>query len=120
MATNRYSKMRTTRSSIVLTAVGACWLISGACARAECSSPILYAMTWCNDCRTDGTLAVNRDQPCERPFRPRATDNVELIGVRVSERSKHGVAGSNGTMIAYSPSKGFVGRDDFVIEIRYR
>jgi hypothetical protein len=77
-------------------------------------------MTWCNDCRTDGTLAVSRDQPCERPFRLKATDNVEMIAIRISERAKHGVAGSNGSMIAYAPSKGFVGHDDFVIEIRYR
>jgi len=35
-------------------------------------------------------------------------------------RAKHGIAGANGSTFADQPSKGYVGPDDFAVEVTYR
>jgi hypothetical protein len=77
-------------------------------------------MVYCNNCRVEGAFTAKRDQPCERPALPRESDDVQLISARVSQRAKHGIAGSNLNAIAYAPGKGYVGGDDFVFEFAYR
>jgi hypothetical protein len=76
-------------------------------------------------------MSVSRDETCERPprfSRPERMIAMELFDYRVVQRAKHrvvqrakhGVAGVNGNTIAYVPSKGYVGRDEFTVEVRYR
>ncbi len=36
------------------------------------------------------------------------------------QRAKHGIAGTNGNMFAYQPSKGYAGPDDFAVEVSYK
>ena len=65
-------------------------------------------------------MTMSRDETCERPYRPRPEIVIEFLGHRVVQRARHGVAGVNGTTFAYAPSKGYVGRDEFTIEVQYR
>ena len=66
-------------------------------------------------------MAVVRDQACERPYRPGPnTPTIEFLGNRVVQRAKHGIAGASGSTFAYQPSKGYVGPDDFAVEVAYR
>jgi hypothetical protein len=45
---------------------------------------------------------------------------VEFHGHRILQRAKHGIAGFNGLTFAYEPAKGYVGKDDFTVEVDYR
>lgn len=66
-------------------------------------------------------MVVVRDQACERPYRPNPNaPGVSFFGNRVVQRAKHGIAGANGSTFAYQPSKGYVGPDDFAVEVTYR
>src|SRR5690349_956463 len=104
-------------TAIMLTSAGAAW--------GECVSPGLLSMVWCNNCRFEGAMVTGRDEPCVRAFNPnnansRGSQVAELLAARISQKAKHGVAGSNLNSFAYAPAKGFVGRDDFVVEVSYR
>jgi len=109
-------------ASTLAASVTAMLLTSAAAAWGECVSPPLLSMVWCNNCRVEGAMATGRDEPCVRAFNPRAqsTTMVELLAARISQKAQHGVAGSNLTSFAYAPAKGFVGRDEFVVEVSYR
>ncbi len=61
---------------------------------------------------------MGRDETCERVYHPRFL--AELLSNRVVRRAKHGIAGANGNTFAYSPFKGYVGPDDFTVEVGYR
>jgi len=45
---------------------------------------------------------------------------VQITGHRVIQRAAHGVAGISGIAMAYAPGKGFVGKDEFAVEVDYR
>jgi hypothetical protein len=100
-----------------------CWLWAGV-AHGECTSPGFHpgsSNTFCNGCRYEGSLIVTHDQACERPYKPNPNGRViEFLGNRVVQRAKHGIAGASGNTFAYQPTKGYVGPDDFVVEVAYR
>ncbi|MBN8981984.1 MAG: hypothetical protein J0I29_12010 [Rhizobiales bacterium] len=97
-------------------------LLSASAARAECTSPGFNpTSSWCNGCTYEGSMTVQRDQPCERPYRPaRTSAPIEFLDNRVTQRAKHGVAGVEGNTFAYAPAKGYVGPDDFTVQMNYR
>ena len=93
-------------------------------ARAECVAPGFNPSgKFCNGCRYEGTMSTSRDQVCERPYKPRADAGmpiVQIIGHRLLQRASHGIAGISGIAMAYAPAKGFVGKDEFTVEVDYR
>jgi hypothetical protein len=90
-------------------------------ALAECTSPGFNpGGDFCNNCRYEAVLTVGRDQACERPYRPNGPAHAAILGNRVVQKAKHGIAGINGNVFAYQPSKGYAGSDDFTVEVNYR
>jgi hypothetical protein len=88
---------------------------------AECLAPGFNPSgQFCNGCRYQATMTTSRDQVCERPYRPNGTPTVQILGHRVIQRAKHGVGGINGLTMAYAPGKGFVGKDEFTVQVDYR
>jgi hypothetical protein len=103
---------------VFVVTVGA--LVGGA-ARAECTSPGFNPSGhFCNGCSYEGTMVISHDQACERPYRPNGNTPIEFLSNRVVQRARHGIAGANGTTFAYMPTKGYVGSDDFAVEVTYR
>ena len=94
----------------------------GGAAHGECTSPGFNTSgSFCNNCVYEGSMVVTHDQACERPYRPNPNMPViAFLSNRVVQRAKHGIAGANGTTFAYMPTKGYVGSDDFVVEVSYR
>src|ERR1700742_2894154 len=85
-------------------------------AHAECTSPGFNPSGhFCNGCTYEGTMVVAHDQACERPYRPNTP--ITFLGNRVVQRARHGIAGANGNTFAYMPGKGYVGTDDFAVEV---
>lgn len=109
-----------TRVAAASTLVFALLFVSAA--RAECTSPGFNpTSSWCNGCTYEGSMAVLRDQPCERPYRPaRTSAPIEFLNNHVTQRAKHGIAGVEGNTFAYAPAKGYVGPDDFTVMMNYR
>jgi hypothetical protein len=103
-----------TTATFMLVAIAAC--------RAECNSPGFNTSgNFCNDCRYEGSIVVTRDRPCERAYRPNpSATHIDFLSHRIVRRAKHGIAGVNGTTFAYAPSKGYVGPDEFTVEVNYR
>jgi hypothetical protein len=92
-------------------------------AQAACMSPGFNPSgIFCNNCRYEGTMVVGRDQACERTYQPppNLRETIAFFSNRVVKRAQHGIAGANGNTFAYMPSKGYVGRDEFVVEVAYR
>jgi hypothetical protein len=99
----------------------AAWLLSAALVHAECIAPPFNPSgNFCNGCRYEGAMGTSRDQPCERPYVQGGNVVVELRNHRISQRAKHGIAGVSGLAMAYTPDKGFVGKDDFTVEVDFR
>jgi hypothetical protein len=97
------------------------WLLSLMPAQAACVAPGFNPTgVMCNGCRYEGSMSVVRDQVCERPYQPNARDPIEIYNHRLINRAKHGIAGLNGTTFAYAPAKGYVGPDEFTIEVDYK
>ena len=65
-------------------------------------------------------MGTSRDEPCERPYDQQGRAVLELLGHRIVQRAKHGVAGVSGLGMAYSPAKGYVGKDEFTVEVDFR
>ena len=104
----------------VLASVGCLW---AGVAHGECNSPGFNPSPngFCNGCRYEGSMVVTRDTACERPYRPYATGRlVQIVGNRVVQRARHGIAGASGNTFAYKPENGYVGPDDFMVEVAYR
>ena len=98
----------------------ACGLVP-AWAAAECISPGFNpGGRFCDDCTYEGSMMLSHDQVCERPYNPSSNNPIEIMGNRIVRRAAHGIAGVNANTFAYSPNKGFVGRDEFLVEVRYR
>jgi len=97
-----------------------------AIASAECVAPGFNTSgSFCNGCRYEGSMSMSRDQTCERPYAPGAMGtgsfaSLEFRGHRIIQRAKHGLAGVNGNVMAYAPAKGYVGKDDFTVEVDFR
>ncbi len=109
-----------TRSLLAISPV-AVWLSSVIPAHAACVAPGFNPSgNFCNGCKYEGAMSVARDQVCERPYDSRGSNPIEFLGHGVLDRAKHGVAGLNGTTFAYAPAKGYVGPDEFTIEVAYR
>jgi hypothetical protein len=90
---------------------------------AECNSPGFNPTPngFCNGCRYEGSMVVTRDQACERPYRPHPKGPAtEIVGNRIVQRARHGIAGISTNTMAYKPNPGYVGRDEFVVEVAYR
>jgi len=100
----------------------AAWLLVAA-AHAECVAPGFNpAGNFCSGCRYEGNMSMSRDQPCERPYNQggNMTVALELRGHRIIQRAQHGVAGVSGLAMAYMPAKGYVGKDEFTVEVDFR
>src|SRR5438105_10714539 len=101
------------------------WLVP-ASAQAACVAPGYNPSgSFCNGCRYEGTMSMSRDQVCERPNTPGAMGSSSLntlafISERITQRAKHGIAGASGNTVAYAPAKGYVGKDEFTMEVEYR
>jgi hypothetical protein len=112
------------RTFALVFALAVASLLPVSMARAECIAPGFNTSgKFCNGCRYEGTMSTSRDQVCERPYRwqaPAGTPSLEILGHRVIQRAKHGVAGINGVTMAYAPGKGFVGKDEFAVQVDYR
>ncbi len=67
-------------------------------------------------------MSMARDQTCARVYNPggAAVKPMSILSNRVIQRARHGIAGANGNTFAYSPNKGFVGTDEFVVEVAYK
>ena len=99
------------------------FVLPAAGAHAACVSPGFnpYASHFCNGCRYEGTMSMARDETCERVYQPGPRMGpIDFLGHRVVQRAKHGIAGLNGKTFAYQPGKGYVGTDEFAIEVNYR
>lgn len=90
--------------------------------RAACNSPGFNTSgNFCDNCKYEGSIVVEHDRPCERPYRPNPNATpVEFLNNRIVQRAKHGIAGVNGTTFAYAPSNGYVGADEFTVQVAYR
>jgi hypothetical protein len=112
----------TSQRCILVLALAGLWLFP-TIANAECvAPPINTSGTFCNGCRYEGAMSMSRDQPCERPYRAGSITYaaVEVFGHRIIQRAKHGIAGVSGATMAYSPAKGYVGKDEFTVEVDFR
>jgi hypothetical protein len=77
--------------------------------------------SWCSGCTYEGSMTVQHDQPCERPYRPYPNSPpIEFLDNHITQRAKHGIAGVEGNTFAYAPAKGYVGPDDFTVVMNYR
>lgn len=72
-------------------------------------------------------MTMSRDEVCERPNTPNpggggasSLSVLEFLSERITQRAKHGVAGASGNTMAYAPAKGYVGKDEFTVEVEYR
>ena len=109
------------RNTLFAAATATVWSASLMPAQASCVAPGFNPSgQFCNGCKYEGAMAVTHDSACERPYDPRGNAPIEFLGHRVVARAKHGIAGLNGTTFAYAPAKGYVGPDDFTIEVDYR
>ena len=45
---------------------------------------------------------------------------LELKNHRIVQRARHGIAGVSGLAMAYTPAKGYVGKDEFLVEVDFR
>ena len=99
-------------------------LIVPAVARAECISPGFNPSGhFCDGCTYEGSMSLSKDQTCTRVYTgagPSSQNRVALYDHRLIERARHGIAGLNGNTFAYAPAKGYVGKDEFIIEVLYR
>jgi hypothetical protein len=102
--------------------VSLAWLALTLPARATCvAPPFNSSQSLCNGCRYEGGMRMLRDEVCERGYTPPMNGPaIEIIGNRVVQRAKHGVAGVSGTVIAYAPAKGYAGKDEFTVEVAFR
>jgi hypothetical protein len=104
-------------------AAAAAWVLPVAAAHAQCVAPPFNPSgNFCNGCRYEGIMGTSRDQPCERPYNQggNMTIALELRNHRIVQRAKHGIAGVSGLAMAYTPDKGYVGKDDFLVEVDFR
>ena len=113
------------RLSVVLptiTATITCFVATTA--SADCYMPALNTPAgYCDGCRYEGTMDLHKNETCERVLgipKGNYTVDAEYLSSRIVERAKHGIAGANGTTIAYQPAKDYVGADDFVMEMSFR
>ena len=101
----------------------ALWLVMPTAGHAECVSPGFNPSgSFCNGCKYEGAMSMSRDQTCERVYNPggAAINPMSILSNHVIQRARHGIAGANGNTFAYSPNKGFVGTDEFVVEVAYK
>jgi hypothetical protein len=92
---------------------------------ADCSAPGFNPSNkFCDGCSYEAYMTLGRDQVCVRPYLANGNANsnsmLQIYDHRLLQHAKHGIAGLNATTMAYSPAKGFVGSDDFLIEVLYR
>jgi hypothetical protein len=102
---------------VMLSAFG---FLTGADA-AECNTQLIGTAEPCDGCTYELVLGTRRDENCNANTASTAlkTSALAYLDSRIIVRAKHGVAGTNGNTIAYSPNKGYVGTDDFVVQKVY-
>ncbi len=115
--------MRSNRVAMLFAAAG---VFAATAAHADCAMPGFNPSgVFCKGCRYEGAISMARDEVCERAYRPLGPSSatvtpVQIISNRIVQRARHGIAGVSSNMLAYTPAKGFVGEDDFVVEANYR
>jgi hypothetical protein len=116
-----WSKAMMPLKTLFAAAAATFWLFMLVPAHASCVAPGFNPNgQFCNGCKYEGAMSVSHDSACERPYDARGNTPIEFLGHRVVARARHGIAGLNGTTFAYAPAKGYVGPDDFAIEVSYR
>src|SRR5579872_421677 len=87
-------------------------------AMADCITQLLSTGQPCDGCTEEGVLATRHDETCRLspPAAALGAAPMVFLGSRIIERAKHGIAATSGNATAYSPNKGYVGPDDFVVE----
>ena len=102
-------------------AVASGWLLSAMTTHAECVSPGFNPTgRLCSGCRYEGHMSMAQDQTCERPYRPNSANSAAILSNKLVRPAKHGIAGTNNNTFAYKPGQGYVGKDDFVVEVTFR
>jgi hypothetical protein len=88
---------------------------------ADCTTQLIGTAEPCDGCTYELVLGTRRDENCTASPTSMAmrTSALAYLDSRIVVRAKHGVAGTNGNAIAYSPNKGYVGSDDFVVQKVY-
>jgi len=113
------------KAAVCLSAAAVTGLLATA-ARADCAMPGFNPSgIFCKGCRYEGVIGMSRDEICERAYRTLGLSNstvtpVQIVSNRILQRARHGIAGASENTIAYAPTKGFVGEDEFVVEVNYR
>lgn len=87
---------------------------SGSAIAEECGGATV-SITPCKRCTISGSLTTRRDAPCIRGFRNN-NSNYIVLGYQVAKQAAHGRVTTSGSSFTYTPAKGFVGSDRFVIE----
>jgi hypothetical protein len=89
-------------------------LLCGAAIADECGGASI-PITPCKRCTITGSLTARRDVPCIRGFRNNNANYV-VLGYHVTKQPSHGRVTTSGSSFTYTPAKGFVGNDGFVLE----
>lgn len=115
-------KMRLGKVLTFASAIPLAFSLLGTAARACQWSYTPTASGFCDQCQYEATISLSRNETCERSSVTQWGSNLitEYIDSRISVRAKHGVAGANGNVVAYQPSKDYVGNDEFTKESVYR
>ena len=87
---------------------------------ADCNTLPLGTNLPCDGCTYESGFSTRRDESCSASLQTAAGafkgSTLAYLDSRIIVRAKHGIAGTSGNGIAYSPNKGYIGQDDFVVE----
>lgn len=92
-------------------------LFCGSAAAEECGGSTI-AVTPCKRCTIAGALITRRDVSCIRGYRNNNSNHI-VLGYKVATQAAHGRVTTSGASFTYTPAKGFVGNDRFLLELDF-